>query len=141
MHDLSPRGKGNSCLTKFLGRLNYEKIWRYNNSPPHLTARWPLQQIPFRFPWLILTVMPIALRCWVQIQHKMAHNLYCIFFPPLFICLLTRLFIHSFIHSFKHSIHSYIYPFIYIYMYILSITHSFIHLFIYSTLFKGELHP
>ena len=29
-----------------LAGLNYEKIWRYNNSPPYVTARWPQQQIP-----------------------------------------------------------------------------------------------
>ena len=46
MHDLSPRGKGNSHLTELFGRLSFEKIRRYNNSPPYLTARWPPQQIP-----------------------------------------------------------------------------------------------
>ena len=33
VRDLSPSGKGNSRLTKLLGRLSYEKIQRYNNSP------------------------------------------------------------------------------------------------------------
>ena len=37
---LSPPEKGNSRLTKLLGRLNYENIRRYNNSPPYVTARW-----------------------------------------------------------------------------------------------------
>ena len=46
MHDLSPLGKGNSCLIKLLGGLNYEIIRRYNNSPPYVMARWPPQQIP-----------------------------------------------------------------------------------------------
>ena len=31
--------------TKLLGGLNYEKIRRYNNPPPYVTARWPPQQI------------------------------------------------------------------------------------------------
>ena len=44
--DLSPRGKGNSRLTKLFCRLSCEKIRRYNNSPPYVTARWPPQQIP-----------------------------------------------------------------------------------------------
>ena len=49
VHDLSPRGKGNSCL---LGGLSYEKIRRYNNSPPYVTARWQQQQnSPHKFPW------------------------------------------------------------------------------------------
>ena len=39
----SPRGIGNSRL---LGGLSYEKIRRYNNSHPYVTARWPPQQIP-----------------------------------------------------------------------------------------------
>ena len=43
MCDLSPCGKGNSRL---LGRLSSEKIQRYNNSPPYVTARWLPQQIP-----------------------------------------------------------------------------------------------
>ena len=46
MRDLSPCGKGNSPLTKLFGGLSYEKIRRYNNSPPYVTARWPPQQIP-----------------------------------------------------------------------------------------------
>ena len=29
-----------------ISRLSYEKIRRYNNSPPYVTARWPSQQIP-----------------------------------------------------------------------------------------------
>ena len=39
-------GKVYSCVTKLFGGLSYEKIWRYNNSPPYMTARWPPQQIP-----------------------------------------------------------------------------------------------
>ena len=46
LRDLSPREKGNSRLTKLLDGLSYEKIQRYNNSPPYVTARWPPQQIP-----------------------------------------------------------------------------------------------
>ena len=46
VRDLSPRGKGNSCLMKLFGWLSYQKIRRYNNSPPYVTARWPPQQIP-----------------------------------------------------------------------------------------------
>ena len=46
VRDLSPRGKGNSCQTKLLGRLSYEKIRRYNNSSPYMTARWLPQHIP-----------------------------------------------------------------------------------------------
>ena len=34
------------CLTKLFGGLSYEKIWRYNNSPPYVMARWLPQQIP-----------------------------------------------------------------------------------------------
>ena len=34
VRDLSPRGKGNSRLTKLSGGLSYEKTWRYINSPP-----------------------------------------------------------------------------------------------------------
>ena len=45
-YDLSYRGKGKSCLTKLFGGLSYEKIRRYSNSPPYVTARWPPQQIP-----------------------------------------------------------------------------------------------
>ena len=44
-HDFNPHGKGNSHLTKLLGGLSYEKIRRYNNSLPYVTARWPPQQI------------------------------------------------------------------------------------------------
>ena len=44
--DVSPPEKGNIRLTKSLGRLSYEKIWRYNNSPPYVMARWLAQQIP-----------------------------------------------------------------------------------------------
>ena len=48
--DLSPRGKGNSRQMKLLGELSYEKIRRYNNSPPYVTARWPPQRIsPLNF--------------------------------------------------------------------------------------------
>ena len=39
-------GKVYSCVTKLFGGLSYEKIRRYNNSPPYMTARWPPQQIP-----------------------------------------------------------------------------------------------
>ena len=46
VRDLSQRGRGNSRVTKLLGGLSYEKIRRYNNSPPYVTARWPPQQIP-----------------------------------------------------------------------------------------------
>ena len=46
VHDLSPHGKGSSRSMKLLGGLNYEKIRRYNNSPPYMTARWPPQQFP-----------------------------------------------------------------------------------------------
>ena len=42
-HYLSPPRKGNSCLRD---GLRYEKIRRYNNSAPCVTARWPPQQIP-----------------------------------------------------------------------------------------------
>ena len=36
--------------------INNKKIWRYNNSPPYVMARWPPQQIlPFNFlGWLTL---------------------------------------------------------------------------------------
>ena len=33
-------------LTLAWRAYSYEKIWRYNNSPPYVTVRWPLQQIP-----------------------------------------------------------------------------------------------
>ena len=33
-------------LMKLLAGLATKKIWRYNNSPPYVTARWPPQQIP-----------------------------------------------------------------------------------------------
>ena len=46
VHDLSLCWKGNSSLTKLLGGFRYEKIWRYNNSPPCVAARWLPQQIP-----------------------------------------------------------------------------------------------
>ena len=46
MRDLSSRGKGNSRVMKLLGRLSYEIIRRYHNSPPYMMARWPPQQIP-----------------------------------------------------------------------------------------------
>ena len=46
MRDLSPSRKGNSRLTKLFDGLSYEKIQRYNNSPPYVMARWPPQQIP-----------------------------------------------------------------------------------------------
>ena len=42
----STQVEGNSCLTKLFGGLNYEKIQRYNNSPPYVTAKWPPQQTP-----------------------------------------------------------------------------------------------
>ena len=51
MHVCDPRGKGNSHLTKLFGGLSYEKIRRYNNSPPYVTARWLPQQILLKFPW------------------------------------------------------------------------------------------
>ena len=54
MNDLSPCCKGNSRLTKLFGGLSYEKIWRYNNSPPYVTVRWPPQQILLKFPWYVL---------------------------------------------------------------------------------------
>ena len=38
--------EGNSCLMKLFGGLSYEKISRYNNSPPYVMARWSPQQIP-----------------------------------------------------------------------------------------------
>ena len=46
--DLSPSGKGNLYLKKFLGGLTcrYEKFWRNNNSPPYVTARWLPHPIP-----------------------------------------------------------------------------------------------
>ena len=43
---LSPSEKGNTRLTKLLGRLIYEKIRRHNNSPSYVKAIWPLEQIP-----------------------------------------------------------------------------------------------
>ena len=46
MRNLSSRRKGNSHLTKSFGGLSYEKIWRYNNSPPYVTTRLPPRQIP-----------------------------------------------------------------------------------------------
>ena len=50
--DLSPRRKANSRLTKLFGGLSYEKIQRFNNLPPYVTARWSPQQIPpLKFPW------------------------------------------------------------------------------------------
>ena len=50
VHDLSPCKKGNPRLKKLLGGLSYEKIRRYNNSPPYMMARWPPQQIlPLHF--------------------------------------------------------------------------------------------
>ena len=42
----STRERQSSRLTKLLGGLNYEKIQRYNNSPPYMMARWLPQQIP-----------------------------------------------------------------------------------------------
>ena len=63
MHYLSPCVRGNLSLTKLLGRGNYEKVWRYKNSPPYVTARWSPQQIPplnfrwkppIRAPWLMM---------------------------------------------------------------------------------------
>ena len=33
-------------LNEIFGGLSDEKIRRYNNSPPYVTARWPPQQIP-----------------------------------------------------------------------------------------------
>ena len=39
-------GKATHAITTLFGGLSYEKIWRYNNSPPYVTARWPPQQIP-----------------------------------------------------------------------------------------------
>ena len=41
VHDLSPCAKGNSRIKKLLGGLSYEKIRKYNNSPPYVTARFP----------------------------------------------------------------------------------------------------
>ena len=38
--------KATHAKTKLFGRLNYEKIQRYNNSPPYVMARWLPQQIP-----------------------------------------------------------------------------------------------
>ena len=40
-------GKANRAKQNDLtGFTSYEKICRYNNSPPYVTARWPPQQIP-----------------------------------------------------------------------------------------------
>ena len=42
------------------GGLSYEKIRRYNNSPPYVTARWPpvpaTTESPFKFPWTRQTI-------------------------------------------------------------------------------------
>ena len=38
--------KGNSRYNKIIWRAWLQKIRRYNNSPPYVTARWPPQQIP-----------------------------------------------------------------------------------------------
>ena len=38
----SPCEKGNTCLTKLIGGLSYEKIWRYNMAA--------MVDSPFRFP-------------------------------------------------------------------------------------------
>ena len=41
LHDLSPQEKGNTLLRKLLGGLRDKQIWRYNNSPLYVAARWP----------------------------------------------------------------------------------------------------
>ena len=46
VHDLGPCKNSNSCL---LGRLSYKQIWRYNNSPPYVTARWSRHIFPLYF--------------------------------------------------------------------------------------------
>ena len=57
---LSPCRKGNSRFTKLLGRLAYEKIWRYNNSPvAYMMARWLPQQIP-PFNFLALNTRAVS---------------------------------------------------------------------------------
>ena len=68
VRDVSPCGKGNSRSTKLLGGLSYEKILRYNNSPPYVTARWPPQQIP-PLNFLELTTLSLLKRLapnWVR---------------------------------------------------------------------------
>ena len=42
----SPHRKGNSRLTKFFGGLSYEKVRRYNNSPPYMQQDGRLNKCP-----------------------------------------------------------------------------------------------
>ena len=53
--------ENNSCLMKLLGRLSYEKIWRYSNFSPYVTARWLPRQIP---PLNFLVHDTNTLACW-----------------------------------------------------------------------------
>ena len=66
MRDLSPRKKGNTRLTKMLGRLSYKKIQRYNNLPPYMMARWLPQQIP---PLNFLGKFPIKVEFILERKH------------------------------------------------------------------------
>ena len=47
VHDSSPHNKDNTCLTNLLGWQSYEKIGRYNNSPPYMMVRWRIQSFFF----------------------------------------------------------------------------------------------
>ena len=77
MRNLSPSGKGNSRLNKIVQRASYEKIGRYNNSPPYVTARWPPQQIP---PLNFLCVVSSwqCYKCAISIQLNSIHLFFTI---------------------------------------------------------------
>ena len=51
---------GNSRLTKLFGGLSYEKVWKYNKSPPYVMARCRHNRFPFEFPWLrwLFSILP-----------------------------------------------------------------------------------
>ena len=83
---VSPHGKGDST---FLSRLSYEKIWRYNNSSPYVTARWlPLQIPPFNVlgnnPTLWPAQQSVAKRVNVLQIEQLHGPILFITSPPLF---------------------------------------------------------
>ena len=66
-----------NATSKLLGRLGYEKIRRYNNSPPYVMARWP--QMANRFPLNIFLVISHSFSSGINIQGSMGY--YCTNYP------------------------------------------------------------
>ena len=75
--------------TSRFGGLEYEKIQRYNNSPPYVMARWPPQRVP---PLKVPCFLPIGMLYWfVRLRFWVSSLLFNANFEAAFVCFLPRI--------------------------------------------------